>query len=222
MANLFYIMGKSATGKDTVYKRVKEKIDINEYILYTTRPKRDGEKDGVDYHYVDEEKIEQFKKENKVIESRTYQTVHGPWTYATINDNQLERKGDILTVGTLESYTKIKEYLESNKNSKDIRLVPIYIRIDENERRKRALEREKRQKEPKYEEMERRLKADNIDFSDENLRLAGITKEETFENYDLNKCVDQILKYIENNKNMNQNKSIDERKKEFDIEDEER
>lgn len=206
MANIYYIMGKSATGKDTIYKRIKEQIDINEYVLYTTRPMREGEQEGVEYHYVTIDKMEELKKEGKVIESRTYQTVHGPWTYATIADEQLKQEGDILTVGTLESYTKIKEYL---KDKEDTNVLPIYISIDEQERRKRAISREQKQKEPKYDEMERRLKADNIDFSEENLRIAGITQKETFYNYDLNSCVNKIVDYIS-------------RKKEIEVEVEER
>ena len=48
----------------------------------------------------------------------------------------------------------------------------------------------------KFEEMERRLKADNIDFSKEKLEKSGITKKETFENYDLDECVNKITNYI--------------------------
>lgn len=194
MSNFIYIMGKSASGKDTIYKRIKEQIDVKTYILYTTRPIRTGEQDGVDYHYVSDEQMLKFKQEGKVIESRTYQTVKGPWTYATIADEQLEQNGDILTVGTLESYNKIKEYYEDKKDTK---LLPVYITIDEEERRKRALEREKKQKNPNYEEVERRFKADNIDFSEENLKKAGIGQNETFENYDLDKCVESIVTYIQ-------------------------
>lgn len=194
MSNFIYIMGKSASGKDTIYKRIKEQIDVKTYILYTTRPIRTGEQEGVDYHYVSDEQMLKFKQEGKVIESRTYQTVKGPWTYATIADEQLEQNGDILTVGTLESYNKIKEYYEDKKDTK---LLPVYITIDEEERRKRALEREKRQKNPNYEEVERRFKADNIDFSEENLKKAGIGQNETFENYDLDKCVERIVTYIQ-------------------------
>ena len=194
MSNFIYIMGKSASGKDTIYKRIKEQIDVKTYVLYTTRPIRTGEQEGVDYHYVSDEQMLKFKQEGKVIESRTYQTVKGPWTYATIADEQLEQNGDILTVGTLESYNKIKEYYEDKKDTK---LLPVYITIDEEERRKRALEREKRQKNPNYEEVERRFKADNIDFSEENLKKAGIGQNETFENYDLDKCVESIVAYIQ-------------------------
>ena len=194
MSNFIYIMGKSASGKDTIYKRIKEQIDVKTYVLYTTRPIRTGEQEGVDYHYVSDEQMLKFKQEGKVIESRTYQTVKGPWTYATIADEQLEQNGDILTVGTLESYNKIKEYYEDKKDTK---LLPVYITIDEEERRKRALEREKKQKNPNYEEVERRIKADNIDFSEENLKKAGIGQNETFENYDLDKCVESIVTYIQ-------------------------
>ena len=172
MTNLFYIMGKSATGKDTIYKKIKEELDINEYILYTTRPMRTGEKNGVDYFFVTEEDIKNYRLRNKVIESRTYQTVHGPWTYATIADEQLNKEGNILTVGTLESYNKIKEYYANNENT---RILPIYIKIDEQERRNRA---------------------DNIDFSKEKIEASGIGKNETFENYNLDECVNKIVNYI--------------------------
>lgn len=193
MANFIYIMGKSASGKDTIYKRIKDKIEIKTYILYTTRPKREGEQEGIDYHYVSKEQMEKLEQEKRVIESRTYQTVNGPWTYATIKDEQLEQEGDIITVGTLQSYKKVKEYY---KDKEDTKLLPVYITIDEEERRNRALEREARQSNPNYQEVERRLKADNIDFSKENLEECEITKKETFENYDLDKCVDEILTYI--------------------------
>jgi len=107
---------------------------------------------------------------------------------------QLQQNGDILTVGTLESYQKIKEYY---KEKEDTKLLPVYITVDEEERKKRAIQREEKQKSPNYHEVERRIKADNIDFSEENLKQAGIEKEQTFENYDLNTCVEKIINYIQ-------------------------
>lgn len=40
---IIYFMGKSASGKDTIYRKVKEKLNPSpkEIILYTTRPIRD-------------------------------------------------------------------------------------------------------------------------------------------------------------------------------------
>lgn len=205
MSNLFYIMGKSSSGKDTIYKRIRERMNINTYILYTTRPIREGEKEGVDYHYISNEKMEELIKEGKVLEKRTYQTVNGPWTYATVADEQLQQDGNIITVGTLESYRDIKEYY---KDKVDTKLVPIYISIDEQERRKRAIEREEKQANPNYNEVERRIKADNIDFSDENLRKSEITEKVTFYNYNLDRCVSQIMDYIERVNQTNKNSNV--------------
>lgn len=205
MPNFFYIMGKSSSGKDTIYKKIKEQKDIKTYISYTTRPIRKGEKQGVDYHYISNEKMEELIKEGKVIENRTYKTVKGLWIYATVADEQLKKEGNIVTVGNLESYRNIKEYY---KNKVDTKIVPIYIFIDEQERRKRAIEREKKQSSPNYEEVERRIKADNIDFSEENLRKCGITEKVTFYNYDLDKCVSQIIDYIEKVNKIDENSNV--------------
>ena len=199
MANIIYIMGKSATGKDTIYKKIKEQINANSYVPYTTRPKREGEKQGVDYNFITKEQFVEFLKQNKVMEYRSYNTIDASgekdiWTYATIDDNQWKRSGDFLTIGTLESYVSILEYIKRNQTY--LRMIPVYITIDENERRKRALKRENKQQKANLQEMERRFKADNIDFSNAKLEQAGITKEQTFENYDLQKCIDSILNYI--------------------------
>ena len=78
-------------------------------------------------------------------------------------------------------------------------MLPVYISIDEQEREKRARKRELTQAKPNYEEMERRLKKYNIDFSKQKLDEAGSTENETFENYDLDKCVSQITSYIKEN-----------------------
>ena len=54
-------------------------------------------------------------------------------------------------------------------------VLPIYIEVDDGIRLTRALEREKRQENPKYEEMCRRFLADQRDFSPENISNAKIT-----------------------------------------------
>ena len=47
MKKLFCVMGKSASGKDTIYKKLLERMpELGTATLYTTRPMRDGETDG--------------------------------------------------------------------------------------------------------------------------------------------------------------------------------
>ena len=86
-------------------------------------------------------------------------------------DDQIDlEKFNYLIIGTLESYVKIRDYFGQDK------VVPIYIDLVDGERLTRALQREKKQCEPKYEEMCRRFLADSKDFSIENLERAGIMK----------------------------------------------
>ena len=145
---IVYLIGKSSVGKDTIYKKIKEKINIEPYVLYTTRPIRTGEKDGIDYNFLSNEKMNYNLKEEKsnIIEYRTYNTVYGPWTYATIKDSQFEKKNDLLMEGTLESYNAVKRYFE---NEDKITVIPIYIEVDDGIRLERALKRERQQEKPK-------------------------------------------------------------------------
>ena len=82
MGRIFYLMGKSASGKDTLYKRLlKECPGLRTVVLYTTRPMREGETDGVEYHFTTPEKLQEFQETGRMIELRTYQTVYGPVSY---------------------------------------------------------------------------------------------------------------------------------------------
>ena len=52
MGKLFYVIGKSATGKDTIFQKLleNESLALKPLVLYTTRPMRAGEEQGVQYH----------------------------------------------------------------------------------------------------------------------------------------------------------------------------
>lgn len=195
MGKIFYVMGKSASGKDTIYKKLLERMPgLKTVTLYTTRPIRDGETEGVEYHFTSEDRLEEFRKGKRLIEERTYQTVHGPWSYFTVDDGQisLESGDSYLMIGTLESYEKMREYFGEDG------IVPIYIELDDGVRLERALKREKEQKEPKYRELCRRFLADEEDFKEENLLRCGIMKR--YCNEDLNDCLDEICDEIEGGK----------------------
>ena len=183
-------MGKSSSGKDTIYKKLKEKLPQFKSITpYTTRPIREGETDGVEYFFVDEETLHQMQENEQVIEVRSYHTKCGIWTYFTADDGQIDLKNqDYLVIGTLESYYGMKEYF-----GEDV-IIPIYIEVEDGLRLERALDRERRQKEPKYAEMCRRFLADADDFSEENLKKAGILQR--FENVELEKCLEEIMELI--------------------------
>ena len=190
MGRIFYLMGKSATGKDTVYRRLREMFPgMGTIVLYTTRPRREGESEGREYHFIDEAGLCGFREAGRVIECRTYQTVAGPWSYATVDDGSFDvDKRDYLVIGTLESYLAVRGYFSAE------RVIPLYIWTEDGERLTRAVLRERKQKAPRYAELCRRFLADEADFSEEKLREAGITVR--FENDSLDRCLSDLAAYI--------------------------
>ena len=190
MGKIVYIMGKSSSGKDTIFQKLKEALpEFKTIVLYTTRPIRAGEQDGVEYHFVKEETLKAFEEKGQIIELRAYNTVHGVWKYFTADDGQINlEKENYLVIGTLESYEQMKKYFGEDA------LLPIYVQVEDGIRLGRALERERRQQVPKYEELCRRFLADSQDFSEGNIARSGI--ETRFENVELESCVSEILRFV--------------------------
>ncbi|MDE6530188.1 MAG: guanylate kinase [Lachnospiraceae bacterium] len=191
MGKLFYIMGKSASGKDTLYRILAgdQSLGLRLVIPYTTRPVRQGEREGETYHFVDKVRLDEMRAQGRVIESRCYHTVHGDWYYFTADDGQIDLSaGDYLMIGTLESYEKTREYL-----GKD-RVIPIYVEVEDGERLQRALNRERIQKEPKYQEMCRRFLADAEDFNEGQLERLEISRK--FCNDMMERCLAEIRAFI--------------------------
>ena len=192
MGRIYYLLGKSAKGKDTLYKEIlKRRPKLRTVTMYTTRPIREGETDGVEYFFTGREELERQLASGKVIESRTYQTIAGPWTYYTVDDGQFDVADDesCLMIGTLESYEKMCAYFEAGK------MVPVYIEVPDGIRLLRAVKREENQKRPNYREVCRRYLADEKDFSEENLERLGITKR--YQNTDMEMCVEEILRDLD-------------------------
>jgi len=183
-------MGKSASGKDTIFKRLRKKNKgLKTVVLYTTRPMREKEIEGVEYHFLTDAQMDQFVKEEKVIELRAYHTMHGIWRYATIDDGQIDLSRDsYLMMGTLESYESLRGYYGEDS------LVPLYIEVPDGIRLRRALQREERQEKPKYQELCRRFLADAEDFSEKKLRQAKINIH--YSNENMVECIRKITEVI--------------------------
>ena len=192
MSRIVYIMGKSAAGKDHIYRELLQDQDLRLFslVLYTTRPMRNGEADGREYFFVNEDRLEQFRRSGQVIEERVYDTVYGPWVYFTADDGQIDLKErDYLGIGTLESYRQLVSYFGQDA------LVPLYIEAEDRIRLERAMRREEKQPHPKYAEMCRRYLADEEDFSEKKLAEAGIDRRYA-NNGALSACVEEIKKTV--------------------------
>lgn len=186
MGHIFCLMGKSASGKDTLYSSFLDDKDLAlvRIVPFTTRPIRSGEVPGREYNFTDKAGFDKLLEEGKVIEYRCYHTCYGDWYYFTVDQSVNLDIEDYLIIGTLESYVKIRDYYGADK------VIPLYVELDDGIRLERALKRERSQETPKYAEMCRRFLADAEDFSEEKLLEAGILKK--YINDDLHRCMDEM------------------------------
>ncbi len=81
---LFVISGPSGGGKGTIMQRVLAEFPaIQKVVNYTTRPPRNGEQDGVDYHFIDEKTFRSLQEQGKIFEA---ERVYNDYYYGSPSD----------------------------------------------------------------------------------------------------------------------------------------
>ena len=181
-------MGNSAVGKDTVYQKLLLRFPmLHPLVPYTTRPQRQGEEEGREYHFVGEEQFLCLRESGRMIEERAYRTEKGLWRYGSVAE---EGEGNIsqIGIGTLESYQKFCAYFGREC------MIPLYLEVAAGERLLRGFRREKKEAEPCYPELVRRFQADEADYTEEKLSAAGIRKR--YENLDLERCLGELYEVV--------------------------
>ena len=161
MDNIYTIialMGKAGSGKDTIMRALLKQPafkDAVPIISCTTRPIRDNEKDGIDYHFLTKE---QFT--NKILSGEMLEaTVFNDWCYGTSLDNLAPDK---VNIGVFNP-----EGVGLLRDRSNINLKLIYIEAKDKDRLMRQLNREK---DPDIHEIIRRYSADEMDFSEEEIQ----------------------------------------------------
>ena len=190
MGKIFCLIGKTSSGKDTIARHLLNEFDFKTITLFTTRPIREGEVNGREYYFINEDELSELEQADKVIEKRIYQTAHGPWTYATIDSNIDLDNNNYLTLNTLVGYKKLRDYYGNDS------VIPIYIWVDLSTRLDRALMREEKEEKPKYKELCRRFIEDEKDFSDEHIKESNIPEENMFCNLEFETCLNQIKEML--------------------------
>lgn len=151
------IMGKAGSGKDTLMKTLLEEptfLDAKPIISCTTRPIRDNEIDGVNYHYLTKEQFTDQILSGEMLEA----TVFNDWCYGTSLKNLTQDK---LNIGVFNP-----EGVGLLRENKNVQLIVIYVEATDKTRLLRQLNREK---DPDCHEIVRRFGADEADFTEEEI-----------------------------------------------------
>ncbi len=185
---IYVLMGKSAAGKDTVIQELlkNKEIGLKKIVQYTTRPIKETEENGREYFFVDIDTMNRLELEGKIIEKRFYKTVYGEWYYFTKNESLDIKNQAYILIGTPEVLKTLREYYGRRY------VKGILLTLDDGVRLQRALNREKKVKNPRYAEMCRRFLSDEEDFSAENLGEV----EFTVENLNLSNTLSNIIDFV--------------------------
>lgn len=160
---MLILCGKSGSGKDTVAQKILEKYEENvlKLVSDTSRPMREGEVDGREYNFTSKEKFLKGIEDGKFVEYRSYNTlvngVPDEWYYGTSKFEKTEEGKLVVAIKDLEGAKVLKDYCEEIGEPCEC----ILLEVDDKVREARAKLR------GSFDQIEwdRRLKADEVDFS---------------------------------------------------------
>ena len=148
---MLIIVGKSSVGKDTIQKEVL-KLGYKPVVSYTTRPPRNGEVDGIAYHFITKEEFLKKEEDGFFAETTSYNVASGDtWHYGSAIEDLEEDKVMIVNPEGLKQIKKIKT----------LNPIAFYLMADEETIWNRL-----RIRGDDALEARRRLNADDVDFAD--------------------------------------------------------
>lgn len=146
------LIGKTSSGKTSIVNKLISLHNFKKIVTFTSRPKRKGEKDGIDYHFISKEDFKQKVDEGFFAEWKSYMTVEGVWYYGTALEDLENAENNSVIILTPDGFREVKDKLED-------RIISIYIYANNPTIKKRLESRGDNKDEAK-----RRLEHDNEDF----------------------------------------------------------
>ena len=187
---LVILSGVSGAGKDTIKKElIKRMDDITTLPSYTSRTIRNGETEGVQYHFISKEQFEEKIRQGDFYE---YDLHHGNY-YGTSREllNEKMRQGKVIVkdieVNGTENLIKLL--------AKDTRIVTIFLKVEKEELKRRLIERG-----DEIADIEVRL--NRLEYEESKIKLYDYV----LKNDELEKTVQTIMTIIENEKRIENTK----------------
>ena len=180
MYKIIALIGKAGSGKDTMMHKVLERNpNLHEIVSCTTRPRREGEVEGVNYFYLTPEQFGDKVLHDEMLEA----TCFNDWFYGTSYESL---RSDVVNIGVFNPTG-----IESLLGRPDVEVHVFYVIASAKDRLLRQLNREK---DPDVDEIIRRYKTDEQDFADLDFEY-DVLYNEIYE--DLNAGVEAILCSLE-------------------------
>ena len=161
MNKIIVLSAKSASGKDTIMKQLVAEGGFLPCVSHTTRPMREGEVEGREYYFIDQQDFIARKRNREFVETRTYNTVQGQWFYGMSKDelNSKLEQGHIIMILDIVGLLALQDSIYKD------RIISFYIDVDLKTRIQRSLDRETLTIQ-NLDECVRRAKADEEDFEE--------------------------------------------------------
>ena len=170
MKKIILIAGKACAGKDTLVKAIMKEMNLPMALSFTTRPMRIGEKQGVEYDFIDEQAFRDLHRNDMLAEFTSYNEANGDTWYYGLTREELEKADYVLAIVNPEGARQIKEIY-------GCRAHVILITANDKERIYRYLERDSGNN---VAECCRRFLADEKDFVE--LEYDYLVENDNFEN----------------------------------------
>ena len=177
---LIIICGKTASGKTRIVSELVKNHGFKKIITFTTRPKRENEKEGIDYHFISDEDFKQKIQDGFFAEWKIYKTKFGEWYYGTSLEDLENADEKSVIILTPDGYRDVVKMMETKPKS-------IYIYASA-----RTICARLKKRGDNAEEVQRRILSDNEDFKDFYLEVDKIVY-----NNDGTKIEDVVNKILE-------------------------
>lgn len=137
------IVGPMASGKTTLAKELEEKHGYQRIVTYTTRPMREGEQNGVDYNFIDNETFNTMLKSNIFVEDREYKVASGEvWHYASAWADYISEGKKVVVLDPFGAIMVVNRFDGNNKNiMADKKPFLVWLDIPQEITMRRALDR---------------------------------------------------------------------------------
>ena len=179
MHKYVYITGKSCTGKDSIYhqlidiiKNDEESKKIDFQIPFTTRQKRDYERDGYDYHFISTEEFNSMILDNKFASHQSFRT-SGDQVLLYGHPKIDNSKSTHFKICTFQNITE-----EIKSMNSDDEVFVFNIILPPIVHAERIFKRNSAQENPNWEEVIRRTITDAEDYSEAACSFIKISLEE--------------------------------------------